>query len=217
MLKPARGLERWALINASPETVFAYLADLPRHGEWDAQTGFRMVRASDGPVAAGSYCQRERIETFQAPILRRGATNSRVSWVKSLTVTGCLSNQALDFEKKYLQRLVYRLGVRLLLIVPGGRQDFVGNDRQEERDHAGAVLYSDVGHGHYSNPNFTAICCTLASSVPTLTFQRPIVSNQKPSGRAVKRTGPCLAQSPSLNWPLEQHQVVLGADRWTWS
>ena len=100
MLKPARGLERWALINASPEAVFAYLADLPRHGEWDAQTGFRMVRASDGPVAAGSYCQRERIETFQAPILRGGATNSRVSWVKSLTVTGCLSNQALDFEKK---------------------------------------------------------------------------------------------------------------------
>ena len=102
MLKPAQGLQRWVLIDASPEVVFAYLVDLPRHGEWDAQTGFTVVRTSDEPVAQGSFCERERIETFQAPILRGGALASQVSWVRSLIVTGCLLNQALDFETKNL-------------------------------------------------------------------------------------------------------------------
>ncbi len=102
MVKPAPGIERWVLINASPEAVFAYLADLPRHGEWDAQTGFRVLGTSEAPVAKGSFCQRERFETFQAPILRGGAVSSQVSWVRSLTVTGCVLNQALDFETKNL-------------------------------------------------------------------------------------------------------------------
>lgn len=102
MVKPAPGIERWVLINASPEAVFAYLADLPRHGEWDAQTGFRLIGTSEAPVAEGSFCQRERIEIFQAPILRGGAISNQVSWVRSLTVTGCVLNQALDFETKNL-------------------------------------------------------------------------------------------------------------------
>ena len=102
MLKPAQGPQRWVLINASPEAVFAYLADLPRHGEWDAQSGFRVVRTSEAPVAEGSFCERERIETFQAPILRGGALANQVSWVRSLTVTGCVLNQALDFDTKNL-------------------------------------------------------------------------------------------------------------------
>jgi len=102
MVKPAQGPQRWALINASPEAVFAYLADLPRHGEWDAQTGFRVMRTSEGPIAEGSFCQKERIEIFQAPILRGGAIASQVSWVRSLTVTGCVLNQELDFETKNL-------------------------------------------------------------------------------------------------------------------
>ena len=102
MLKPVQGIQRWALINASPEVVFAYLADLTRHGEWDAQTGFRMVGMSEVPVAEGSFCHRERIETFQAPILRGGAIANEVSWIRSLTVTSCVLNQALDFETKNL-------------------------------------------------------------------------------------------------------------------
>ena len=102
MLKPAPGPQRWVLINASPEKVFAYLADLPRHGEWDAQTGFKVIGISEEPVAEGSICQRERIETFQAPILRGGRLASQVSWVRSLTVKGCVLNQALDFETKNL-------------------------------------------------------------------------------------------------------------------
>ena len=102
MLKPAQGLERSVLINASPEAVFAYLTDLTRHGEWDAHTGFRVVGVSDEPVAVGSFCERERIETFQAPILRGGAVSPQVSWVKRLTVTGCERNRALDFETRNL-------------------------------------------------------------------------------------------------------------------
>ena len=102
MVKPVSGTQRWVLINASPASVFAYLADLPRHGEWDAHTGFRVVRTSDEPVAEGSFCERERFETFQAPILRGGAVTHQVSWVKSLTVTGCDPNRGLDFETKNL-------------------------------------------------------------------------------------------------------------------
>jgi len=102
MVDPVSGPQRWVLINASPEAVFAYQADLPRHGEWDAHTGFRVVRTSDEPVAVGSFCERERFEVFQAPILRGGALSNRVSWVKSLTVTGCDPNRGLDFETKNL-------------------------------------------------------------------------------------------------------------------
>ncbi len=102
MVNPVSGPQRWVLINASPEAVFAYQADLPRHGEWDAHTGFRVVRTSDEPVAVGSFCERERFEVFQAPILRGGALSNRVSWVKSLTVTGCDPNRGLDFETKNL-------------------------------------------------------------------------------------------------------------------
>ena len=101
-VKPAKGPKRWVLINASPEVVFAYLADLPRHGEWDAHTGFQVVRISDGPIAEGSFCERERTEIFQAPILRGGALANQVSWVKALTVTGCDPNRGLDFETKNL-------------------------------------------------------------------------------------------------------------------
>ena len=97
-----QGIQRWVFIDASPETVFAYLTDLPRHAEWDDQSGFALVRRSDGPVIVGSFCDRERLEIFQAPILRGGATSNQVSWIKRLTVMGCEPNHALDFETKNL-------------------------------------------------------------------------------------------------------------------
>lgn len=102
MIGPIKGSERWVLINASPEAVFAYLADLLRHGEWHAHTGFKVVRISDEPVVEGSFCERERFEIFQAPTLRGGALSSQVSRVKSLTVTGCEPNRSIDFETKDL-------------------------------------------------------------------------------------------------------------------
>ena len=102
MVNFAPGIKRWALIEASPEVVFAYLTDLSSHGEWDEHSGFVVVGISEGPAVEGSSCQRERIETFQAPILRGGATSNQVTWIKGLTVIGCEPNHSLDFETKNL-------------------------------------------------------------------------------------------------------------------
>jgi hypothetical protein len=60
------------------------------------------VGVSDEPIVVGSSCRRERIEIFQAPILRGGAMSTHVRWIKSLTVLGCEPNQSLDFETKNL-------------------------------------------------------------------------------------------------------------------
>jgi len=102
MVNFAPEIKRWALIEASPEVVFAYLTDLSSHGEWDEHSGFVVVGISEGPAVEGSSCQRERIETFQAPILRGGVTSNQVTWIKSLTVIGCEPNHSLDFETKNL-------------------------------------------------------------------------------------------------------------------
>ena len=102
MVNPVPGIKRWVLIEASSEAVFAYLSDLSSHGEWDGHPGFVVVGISEGPVAEGFSCQRERLETFQAPILRGGVTSNQVTWIKSLTVIGCEPNHSLDFETKHL-------------------------------------------------------------------------------------------------------------------
>ena len=102
MVNPAPGIERWALIEASPEVVFAYLTDLSSHGEWDEHSGFVVVGISEGSVVEGSSCQRKRVETFQAPLLRGGVISNQVTWIKSLTVIGCEPNYRLDFETKDL-------------------------------------------------------------------------------------------------------------------
>ena len=101
-MNPVSGVQRWILINAGPEPVFSYLANLSRHSEWDEHSGFRLILISDDPVALGSSCQRERVEMFQAPILRGGVTSRQVSWIKSLTVTGYEPNNSIDFETKNL-------------------------------------------------------------------------------------------------------------------
>lgn len=41
------------MINAPPEAVFEYLADMPRHAEW-AQHNLTVTPTSDGPVGVGS-------------------------------------------------------------------------------------------------------------------------------------------------------------------
>ena len=96
------GIKRWVFIDASPEAVFDYLTDLSNHGEWDGYDGFVVVRLSQGPVVKGSYCHRERIETFQAPLLRGGKTSNAVIWTKRLRVIGCEPNNILDFETRNL-------------------------------------------------------------------------------------------------------------------
>ncbi len=100
MVNPVSGVQRWVLINAGPAAVFSYLADLPRHSEWAEHSGFRLILTPDDPVGQGSVCKRERLEIFQASLLRGGVTSSEVSWIKSLTVTGYDPNEGIDFETK---------------------------------------------------------------------------------------------------------------------
>lgn len=95
-------IKRWVLIEASPEVVFNYLADLSIHGEWQEYERFVVVGITQGSVVEGSFCQRERIETFQAPVLRGGGTSNQVIWTKILTVVGYEPNYSLDFETKNL-------------------------------------------------------------------------------------------------------------------
>ena len=45
--------ERETLIKASPEQVFAYVSDMPRHSEW-ASHDLEVKQASDGPVGVGA-------------------------------------------------------------------------------------------------------------------------------------------------------------------
>ncbi len=94
--------KRWVFIEARPEIVFDYLTDLSNHGAWERYEGFAVVGITSGPVEKGSFCQRERIETLQAPILRGGGISNQVTWIKSLTVVGCEPNLSLDFETKNL-------------------------------------------------------------------------------------------------------------------
>ena len=96
------GIKRWVIIDASPEVAFDYLTDLSNHGEWDGSSGFVVVRFTQGPVVKGSHCQRERPETFQAPLLRGGKMHNEVIWTKRLTVVECEPNNILEFETQNL-------------------------------------------------------------------------------------------------------------------
>ena len=102
MVNAIHKVKRSVFIDADPELVFTYLTDFYSHGEWDEYSGFAIVAISDGPVVEGSFCKRERIETFQSPILRGGSTFDHVIWTKSLTVLRFHPNHSLDFETKNL-------------------------------------------------------------------------------------------------------------------
>ena len=84
----------------------------------------------------GSNCDRERLETFQAPILRVAAASSQVSWIKSLTVIDFKTDAKLEFETKNLynglsvgsETVLFRLapeGYGILLVMTGKRSGHV--------------------------------------------------------------------------------------------
>ncbi len=64
--------------------------------------GIRAAQDLSTSLGPGDGLDLARVEFFQAPVLRGGALSSQVSWVKSLTVTGCEPNRSLDFETKDL-------------------------------------------------------------------------------------------------------------------
>lgn len=102
MLNISAVTKQWVFIDADIQQVFTYLTDFSSHGEWDGHLGFAIVDITDGPVVQGSTCRKERMETFQSPILRGGMTIDRVTWTKSLTVVGFEPDHRLDFETKNL-------------------------------------------------------------------------------------------------------------------
>ena len=95
-------IKRFVFIDAEPELVFTYLTDLSNHGEWDGHLGFAIVSITEGPMVEGSFCQKERMETFDSPILRSGMTINQVTWTKILTIVGCEPNNRVDFETENL-------------------------------------------------------------------------------------------------------------------
>ena len=46
-------IEQQLTVNASPDAVFQYLADFPRHSEWAAHP-LKLTQTSSGPVAVGT-------------------------------------------------------------------------------------------------------------------------------------------------------------------
>ncbi len=73
-------------INAPPERVFAYLADLPRHSEWAAHP-LQIERTSEGPVGAGS--------TFRSSARFMGSHNAELK-VTEFTPPSRLTFEATD-------------------------------------------------------------------------------------------------------------------------
>ena len=98
----ASAVNRWVSIEASPEVVFAYLAGLSSHGEWDELSRFVVVGITERSIAEGYSCDRQRVETFLSPVLRGGQISNQVTWTKRLTVVVYEPNRRLDFETKNL-------------------------------------------------------------------------------------------------------------------
>ena len=84
----------------------------------------------------GSNCDRERLETFQVPILRGATASSQVSLIKSLTVIDFKTDARLEFETKNLynglsvgsETVLFRLapeGSGILLVMTGKRSAHV--------------------------------------------------------------------------------------------
>ena len=95
------------LIDASPEVVFAYLADLSRHGEWATHPGLVIEPEADGPVGVGSR--------FVSHGHQFGQEMTDV-----LTVTGYSTPRELSFESAG-KGGVWRHSFELTPAVPGTR------------------------------------------------------------------------------------------------
>jgi uncharacterized protein YndB with AHSA1/START domain len=88
------------IINAPPEKVFEYLADLTKHSEWATPGHHVMVeRVSDGPTVVGSQ--------FKSQAHQFGAQHD------SITVTEVEPNQRLAYEVTTKQGEKYRWGFQL--------------------------------------------------------------------------------------------------------
>ena len=76
-----------AAVNAPPQRVFDYLADLERIGEWNPEPEFRATARPAGTPGVGSIYRRENTGAMPGPlILPGGVGDRRVTVVKALTI-----------------------------------------------------------------------------------------------------------------------------------
>ena len=91
-----------AEIDAPPQQVFDYLADMTRHGEWNPDDGFRVTAPPEGQPCLGSVFSRERTGESQGPLaIRPGpgpASSVTVTLVTAITVYQ--PHGALTFETR---------------------------------------------------------------------------------------------------------------------
>ena len=87
MAKPFLVSRKWVVIDAPPQRVFDYLADMARHREWNPESGFTVTERPTGSVGLGSVYQREREEQFQGPLIRGGSSLRPVELVRSTSIT----------------------------------------------------------------------------------------------------------------------------------
>ncbi|MDX1520322.1 MAG: SRPBCC family protein [Anaerolineae bacterium] len=67
---PMKSFETSVIINAPQETVYSYVADFPRHMEWN-HSPKRMVALQDGPVQVGSKFQTDEDGPSNAPAMQK--------------------------------------------------------------------------------------------------------------------------------------------------
>ena len=90
-----------ALVGASSQRVFEYLADMDRHVEWNPEPGFQVTAHPSHPPAVGSLLRRERTAEMQGPIIVRGGMGeSRVTMVKVTTIAVYEPYDTLVFETR---------------------------------------------------------------------------------------------------------------------
>jgi uncharacterized membrane protein len=67
---PTKSFETSVTIAVPPETVYSYVADFPRHMEWNHSPN-QMIALQDGPVQVGSQFQTEEGGPSNAPFSQR--------------------------------------------------------------------------------------------------------------------------------------------------
>jgi uncharacterized protein YndB with AHSA1/START domain len=100
MAKPFLVSRKWVVINAPPQRVFDYLADMARHREWNPEPGFTVTERPTGAVGLGSVYQREREERFQGPLMQAGASTHPVDLVRITSVTAFRPYTSLAFDTR---------------------------------------------------------------------------------------------------------------------
>ena len=93
-------LARNGVVIAAPaQSVFDYLADVTRHGEWNLDPGYRETILSQGPLGLGSVLRREKDGVMRGPLLIRGGMGDNlVRVVKTVTITAFEPPLDLAFE-----------------------------------------------------------------------------------------------------------------------